>query len=107
MASPSGRTQAGAGTRARLAADHGGVTIFDDLARSVVTLTTGRIRVAVDGVDGAGKTMFAAALALSVEKSGRVAITSTVDGFHRPRAFRYRQGTASPDGYFEDSYDYR
>jgi uridine kinase len=29
-----------------------------------------------------------------------------VDGFHNPRALRYRRGRDSPEGYFDDSYDY-
>jgi uridine kinase len=62
--------------------------------------------VAVDGVDGAGKSTFAAALADAVRSGGRPVIHSTVDGFHQPRAARYRQGRDSPDGFFEDSYDY-
>jgi uridine kinase len=30
-----------------------------------------------------------------------------VDGFHQPRALRYRRGRDSPEGYYLDSYDYR
>jgi SAM-dependent methyltransferase/uridine kinase len=29
-----------------------------------------------------------------------------MDGFHNPRAVRYRQGRDSPAGYYEDAYDY-
>ena len=33
-------------------------------------------------------------------------IRASVDGFHYPRAERYRRGTDSPEGYFTDSFDY-
>ena len=65
-----------------------------------------RIRVAIDGVDGAGKTMLADALAPQVAAKGRAAIRASVDDFHNPRAIRYARGRYSPDGFFLDSYDY-
>jgi uridine kinase len=66
----------------------------------------GITRVAVDGVDGAGKTMFGDELALELERLGRPVIRASIDGFHNPREVRYRRGRASPEGFFEDSYDY-
>lgn len=65
-----------------------------------------RIRVAIDGVDGAGKTMLADALEPEVAARGRAAIRASVDDFHNPRAVRYARGRHSPDGFFLDSYDY-
>jgi uridine kinase len=62
--------------------------------------------VAVDGVDGAGKTVFADELAAVLRASGRPVIRASVDSFHNPRLIRYRQGRDSPRGFFEDSYDY-
>jgi uridine kinase len=32
-------------------------------------------------------------------------IRASIDGFHRPRAERYRRGRDSPRGYYEDSFD--
>jgi uridine kinase len=64
------------------------------------------LRVAVDGVDGIGKTVFANKLALAIEDQGRPVIRASVDGFHRPRKDRYRRGRASPEGFYLDSYDY-
>src|SRR6185295_1120588 len=66
-----------------------------------------RIRVAIDGVDGAGKTMLADALAPLIAARGRAVIRASVDDFHNPRAIRYVRGRHSPDGFFLDSYDYR
>ena len=61
--------------------------------------------VAVDGPDSAGKTTFADALAHAVGRK-RPVIRVEGDDFEQPRHFRYRRGSASPQGYFEDTYDY-
>ena len=59
-----------------------------------------------DGVDAAGKTKLADALAEKVKRSGRDIIRASIDGFHHPREIRYRRGPDSPDGYYLDSFDY-
>jgi len=77
------------------------------LANAIATLHPDRrIRVAIDGVDGAGKTVLADALAPLVIAIGRQVIRASVDDFHHPRAVRYARGRYSPDGFFLDSYDY-
>ena len=63
-------------------------------------------RVAIDGVDGSGKTTLAEELVEPVRRSGREVIRASVDGFHHPRAVRYTRGPDSPEGYFLDSFDY-
>ena len=68
--------------------------------------TAGVLRVAIDGVDGAGKTTFADDLAARLVALGRRTIRASVDSFHLPREARYRRGRHSPEGFFEDSYDY-
>jgi uridine kinase len=64
------------------------------------------VRVAIDGVDAAGKTTLADELRPLLEARGRTVLRATIDGFHRPRAERYRRGPTSPDGYYRDSFDY-
>lgn len=64
------------------------------------------IRVAIDGVDAAGKTTLADELVDPIEARGRPAIRASIDGFHRPRMERYRRGPDSPRGYYYDSFDY-
>jgi uridine kinase len=64
------------------------------------------VRVAVDGPDAAGKTTLAEELALGLRRRGRAVIRASIDGFHRPRAERYRRGEDSPLGYYEDSFDF-
>ena len=77
------------------------------LAAAIVELHPARIvRVAIDGVDGAGKTTLADALAPLVAEQGRPAIRASVDDFHHPRTLRYARGRYSPDGFYLDSYDY-
>jgi uridine kinase len=61
--------------------------------------------IAVDGVDGAGKTTFASHLAAAIERAGRPAVIVHEDDFLAPREVRHRHGRHSPDGFFLDSYD--
>ncbi|HEX6676686.1 MAG TPA: uridine kinase [Actinomycetes bacterium] len=65
------------------------------------------VRVAVDGPDAAGKTTLADELATVLEARGRTVVRASVDGFHRPRAERYRRGERSPEGYWLDSFDHQ
>jgi uridine kinase len=43
---------------------------------------------------------------LLIEEQGRVVIRASIDDFQRPRAQRYRQGPQSPQGYYQDAFDY-
>ena len=65
----------------------------------------GRRLVAVEGRDGVGKTHFADALQVAFARAGVEAFRASVDDFHRPQAFRYRQGRDSSKGYYEDAFD--
>lgn len=66
----------------------------------------GRVIVAVDGRDGAGKTLFADGLAAVFAEDGSAVFRASIDDFHRPRAERYARGRTSPEGFYRDSYDY-
>lgn len=66
----------------------------------------GRTVLAVDGPDGAGKSQFAADLAVAFERAGFTVFRASVDDFHRPREHRYRDGRYSPEGYYRDAFDY-
>ncbi len=82
-------------------------SLLSRLAILITSLHPERIvRVGIDGVDGAGKTTLADALAPLVSARGRPAIRASVDDFHHPQAIRYARGRYSPDGYYLDSYDY-
>lgn len=78
----------------------------DRLARAIVARAPGRfLRVAIDGVDGVGKTTFADALGAAVAALGRPVVRASADGFLNRRAIRYRLGRGAPEGFFRDSYD--
>jgi uridine kinase len=81
--------------------------ILDQVADAVTRLPpVGVGRIGIDGVDGAGKTMFADELAEVLEGRSVVVVRASLDGFHRPRPQRWARGRGSPEGYYLDSYDY-
>lgn len=78
-----------------------------DVADAIRDLPPARFhRVAVDGVDGAGKTHFADELARELSGRGTTVVRASVDGFHNPARTRYRRGRTSPEGFYRDSFDY-
>ncbi len=66
---------------------------------------SGRVIIAVDGIDGAGKTVFADALAEVFAEGGSAVFRASIDDFHRPRVERYARGRRSPEGFYRDSFD--
>lgn len=80
--------------------------VVEVASRLVDRPVNGILRVAVDGVDGVGKSTFADRLAEVLKSFGRDTIRASVDGFHNPREHRYRLGKSSPEGFYRDSYDY-
>jgi uridine kinase len=66
----------------------------------------GRTIVAVDGIDGAGKTAFADDLAAVFREAGHDSFRASMENFHRPRADRWRLGRESPETFYRDSFDY-
>ncbi len=96
-------------------ADHDGLVAVSGERRALLMELAGRIaavrcrhplRVAVDGVDAAGKTTFADELVAPLEAAGRPVIRASIDGFHHCAAVRKRRGDESPQGYFLDSFDH-
>ena len=81
--------------------------MLEQLAESIAAVRLDQpTRVAIDGVDGSGKTTLADELVEPIRRAGREVIRASVDGFHHPRAVRYTRGPDSPEGYFLDSFDY-
>lgn len=62
----------------------------------------GRLLVAVDGPDAAGKTTLAHAI---TERLARPSLCVSIDGWHNPRRHRLGRGAESAEGYFLDSFD--
>jgi len=63
------------------------------------------IRVAINGIEGTGKTVFADKLTKYLNSLNVEAIQVSIDGFHFNTEARYKQGKNSAKGYYEDSYD--
>jgi len=81
--------------------------VLERLAEAIDSVRTSHpVRVAVDGIDCAGKTTLADELVSRLQPSGRPVLRVSIDGFHRPRQTRYQRGRQSPDGYFGDSFDF-
>lgn len=76
------------------------------LAAVAARVPSGGPRVGIDGVDGAGKTVFADELAAVLRAAGRPVVRVSLDDFHHVREVRHRRGRTSPEGFFLDSYDY-
>lgn len=78
---------------------------FEDLAQKLLTHVQPRNRlIAIDGVDGSGKTTFAEHLASAI--TDREVIIVHVDDFLNPSSIRHARGRTSPLGFYLDSYDY-
>ena len=81
--------------------------LLAELAQRIIALElTHPTRVAIDGVDVAGKTMLADELVNHVQAHGRPVIRASIDGFHNPASIRHRRGPTSPEGYYYDSFNY-
>ena len=78
-------------------------SVFETLAAEISALR-GSPLVAIDGVDGSGKTTFAKNLAAQL--NARPVIVIHVDDFLNPSEIRHRRGRQSPEGFWLDSYDY-
>lgn len=76
------------------------------LARIREISSGGRGLIAVDGLDGAGKTVLAEELVRLAAQDGLRPVASlSIDGFHHPRSVRYAKGRG-PESFYRDSYDY-
>lgn len=68
------------------------------VAAEIPASGTDCVRVAVDGVDAAGKTTFADELAESIRSRGRPVVRVSADDFPIVRRVRHRRGRDSPRG---------
>lgn len=79
-------------------------TIADRIANSATKSQP--FLVGIDGIDCAGKTTLADELRDELVRRGIPVVRASIDGFHRPREQRLAKGSLSPEGYYEDSFDY-
>lgn len=68
------------------------------------TVGPGRRLVAIDGVDGSGKTSFAENLTFEIQN--RPVILIHADDFLNPSPVRHAKGRNSPEGFWENTYNY-
>jgi hypothetical protein len=81
--------------------------VLDELAGRLAAMRrTQPVRIAIDGVDAAGKTVLGDELAGVIRTRGRAVIRASIDGFHCPRTERRRRGSTSPEAYCRDAFDY-
>jgi uridine kinase len=81
--------------------------LIDEVASQIAAIARPHpVRVAIDGVDAAGKTTFGDELVPALTGLGRPVIRASIDGFHNPAAIRKKRGALSPKGYYHDSFNY-
>lgn len=82
--------------------------VLDELAGAIARLSPGRLRVAVDGRTGAGKTTFAHELAAALRAHGRPTARASFDDFKHPWSHARRHGydRLTGKGYYRNAYDF-
>jgi uridine kinase len=84
------------------------VSLIEMIAKVILNLEKQHpTRVAIDGIDAAGKTRFADELGQVLKGLGKHVIRASIDGFHNSRIIRYARGRYNPEGYYLDSFNYR
>lgn len=76
-------------------------------SRLGTTVLAHPLRVAITGIDAAGKTTLADELRDDLIRFGRPVVSISIDDYECPRAERYRRGVESAPGYYHDSFDFR
>jgi len=80
--------------------------LLEQLAHEIDALPTDPyVRIGIDGVDGAGKSVLAGELTTALRQRDRTVVHASIDGFHQPRALRHARGPRDPEGFYLDSYD--
>ena len=82
--------------------------LIDEVARRVIAVRPGRIRVVVDGYTASGKTSFAHELAAAIRRHGRSTVRASFDDFKKPWRDAREKGydRSSGDGYYRNSPDF-
>ena len=81
--------------------------LLRELALRIATVSRPHpVRVAIDGVDAAGKTSLADELVAPLKELGLPVIRVSIDRFHNSASVRKQRGADSPEGYYRDSFNY-
>lgn len=81
--------------------------VIDAVVDIIATAQTPQrpLLVAIDGIDGSGKSTFADELAKAAGEKEICAVRSTIDSFHNKRSIRHARGATSPLGFYADSHN--
>lgn len=90
-------------------ASAGRTALIATVAGRIAELSPGRLRVAVDGLTGAGKTSFGHELAAVLREQGRPTLRASFDDFKHPwrHAREHGYDRVSGEGYYRNAYDFR
>lgn len=81
--------------------------IFEFIFKSIQRLDISRPKlIGIDGIDGSGKSIFAADLTAFLKGKNLKVIHSSIDYFHNPRAERYSEDKPNYLSFFENSFNY-
>jgi len=80
-------------------------SLIRDEVKKIQRHRTKPVRIAVNGIEGTGKTTFASDFVAYLRAHNFAALHISIDGFHFNKKQRYKQGRDSSDGYYEDSYN--
>jgi uridine kinase len=82
--------------------------LIDEIARRIVSIRPGRLRVIVDGYTASGKTSFGHELAVAVRRLGRPTMRASFDDFKKPWSDAREKGydRTSGEGYYRNSPDF-
>lgn len=83
--------------------------LISDVAHTVSQLSPRRLRVAIDGRTGAGKTSFGHELAAALRQRGRSTLRASLDDFKYPWRDARERGydRVTGEGYYRNAYDFR
>ena len=90
------------------AASSSRLEVIGEIADRIVQLSSGRLRVAVDGRAGAGKTSFGHELGAAIRRRGRPTLRASFDDFKHPwrHAREHGYDRTSGAGYYRNAYDF-
>jgi uridine kinase len=82
--------------------------LIEQIARRIISMHPGRLRVVVDGYTASGKTSFAHELAAAVRRRGRPTMRASFDDFKKPWRDAREKGydRTSGEGYYRNAPDF-
>jgi uridine kinase len=82
--------------------------IFNFIKERIIQIQKSKnnaVRVAINGIEGTGKTVFCEKLTEFLNENKLTAVQISIDGYHNFKNIRYRQGRDSATGYYKDAYN--